>query len=157
MAGRVQIRPVHDGDAEYLAVHMRKADREEIWASGGRRPLEAIRRGLRLSTDTFVAERDGELACIWGFAPISLATGQAAPWMLGTDLMFRLGRSLSRVAMASFEYVAPVYPRLMNYVDARNTRSVAWLKSVGFTVHDPEPHGVAGLPFHRFEMEAAYV
>jgi len=44
------------------------------------------------------------------------------------------------------------YSHLENWVDARNTKAINWLRWLGFTVHDPVPFGVAGLPFHRFDM-----
>jgi hypothetical protein len=43
------------------------------------------------------------------------------------------------------------YDQLFNYVDARNLRSIAWLQHIGFQVFEPQPYGLEGLPFHRFE------
>lgn len=152
--GKVHVRTVRDGDAEYLAAHMREADREEVEAATGESPYEALVDGLRISTHAFAAERDGRLIALWGFTPISLLSGIGVPWMLGTDEVYRCGRSLTRVAKASFEHVQPLYPVLLNYVDARNTRAIRWLQFVGFQVFEAEPYGVAQLPFHRFEMRA---
>jgi len=41
---------------------------------------------------------------------------------------------------------------LYNYVDARNVKSIKWLRWLGFQLDEPAPYGVRGLPFHRFEL-----
>ena len=45
------------------------------------------------------------------------------------------------------------YTWLVNWVDDRNTCAIRWLKWMGFTIHEPEPYGVANLPFRRFDMK----
>lgn len=152
MAGRVLARAVREGDAEYLVEHLREADRLEVLASHGEDVLGAVRDAIICSTDVFAAERDGRLIALWGFMPVSLVSGVGCPWALGTDEMFRIGRSLTRLAQASLAVVGTTYPVLRNYVDARNTRSVAWLEFIGFEIGEPVPYGVAGLPFHPFWM-----
>ena len=44
---------------------------------------------------------------------------------------------------------------LLNFVDNRNIKAQNWLRWLGFTLEEPEPHGVAGLPFRRFWMRKA--
>jgi hypothetical protein len=42
---------------------------------------------------------------------------------------------------------------LENVVDARNTKSIRWLRRMGFEVLPAAPLGVEGRPFHLFVME----
>lgn len=97
---------------------------------------------------------NGELACVFGVAPLRGLLGkQAAPWMLGTPL---IDKHPSVLISESRKYVARMlsqYPHLFNCVDARNKRSIRWLKWLGFTIHPAAPYGVAQLPFHLFEMK----
>lgn len=152
--GKVLARMVAPGDVEYLVEHLREADRDEVRASHGAQVdlVRVVRQSVELSSHVFAAERDGRLIALWGFVPLSLLTGVGVPWALGTDEMFRIGPSLTRLAKASLRLMAPVYPTLRNYVDARNTRSVAWLERIGFEIGEAVPYGAAGLPFHPFRM-----
>jgi hypothetical protein len=50
-----------------------------------------------------------------------------------------------------------LFPVLENMVDARNTKSIKWLKRLGFTFGPPLPHPHSGLPFYPFEMRQDHV
>ena len=41
---------------------------------------------------------------------------------------------------------------MFNYVDARHTDAIRWLKWLGFTLHPATPYGPFDLPFHKFTM-----
>lgn len=142
------------GDAERLTENMRQADRDEVVASTGDNVLRAVRLSIGASESCKVAECDGGLLCIWGIAPLSLLSDEAAPWLLGTPAIYRHARLLTRTARGYCQDALGRYQLLANYVDARNTASIRWLRRIGFELQPPEPHGVAGLPFHRFEMRA---
>ena len=47
-------------------------------------------------------------------------------------------------------FVASLEFDVLNYVDARNTRAVSWFKWLGFEVSEPQPFGINGEPFHKF-------
>lgn len=49
------------------------------------------------------------------------------------------------------------YDMLFNYVDARHTASIRWLRRLGFSMEPAAPFGVDGVPFHRFEMRGETV
>jgi hypothetical protein len=46
------------------------------------------------------------------------------------------------------------FPHLVNFVHAKNTTSVRWLRRLGFTLHEAVPYGALGEPFHPFELRA---
>jgi hypothetical protein len=46
-----------------------------------------------------------------------------------------------------------VFPHLFNLVDARNKKSIRWLKRAGFLVHEPIVHGPHDMLFHPFEIK----
>lgn len=137
-----------------VASRMRRCDREEIWASSRSRPRASLARGVSTSVLCRTGLVDGRPACIFGVAPGSLLTGHGCPWMLAASGVDRASRPLARLSLPVVEAMNEVFPVLTNYVDARNLRTLRWLEWLGFTVFPAEPHGVDGLPFHRFERRA---
>lgn len=154
----IVIRDPEPGDAQALVDNLRPADRAEVSALIGEgRELDSVTEGLRISLYAWTATVDGEVACIFGVAPVNLLGGQGAPWMLGTPLIDKHRRAFMRLSPTYIARMLAVAPSLFNVVDARNVRAIGWLKRMGFTIHDPQPLGVAGLPFHLFTMEAGNV
>lgn len=138
-------------DCEILARSMRQCDMDEVRAACGR-SLDAsdLLDSVNNSPICVAVERNGRLLCIGGAARRSLLSTSGIPWMLGTHdldsngrLFMQHGRQCVSVLLGRFSY-------LENYVDARNLKSIRWLKRMGFAVHDPEPYGCAGLHFRRF-------
>jgi len=95
--------------------------------------------------------------CIFGVAPASLLGSVGVPWMIGTQEIDSHAKAFLRRNKAYVERMSELYNYLVNFVDARNTRAIGWLKWLGFTILEAQPHGPDGLPFHRFEMRAHHV
>ncbi len=130
---------------------MRERDRQELAASSGLNYERTLMLSLSLSRHALAAfGRKGELLCLFGFVPITLMGSDAAPWLVGTTHLERYPKVLTRDARRFTERVQQEYPRLVNYVDARNDHSIRWLRALGFTLDKPEPFGLHKLPFHRF-------
>lgn len=143
--------PAHVDD---LVANLRKADRAELVASGHTDAHRAITMSLSLSTHSLAALVDGRVGAILGVVPISMATGDGCPWMLGTDLVTSHGRALMAHTPPYIAAMLRTYPHLTNIVHAENTFAVRWLRRVGFEIHPAQPHPRTGVPFHRFEMRA---
>lgn len=137
-----------------LAAKLREADRWELMASGHADHRKAIADSLGLSTHMATALIDGRVAAIFGLVPLSLVTGVAAPWLLGTDLVTQHRRALMRLAPSYIAAMKRAYPHLVNLVHAENEFAVRWLRRAGFVLHPAQPHPASGAPFHRFEMKA---
>jgi hypothetical protein len=147
------IRWLRDGDIEALVANMRKADIDEVTAATGRPLDQIIIDAIRSSTWVMALDVDDELGMIFGVAPMGSTLGATgAPWALGTTAVERKPRALIELGPSYCELMLASYPHLYNYVDARNKRSIRWLKWLGFEFHDAQPYGAAGLPFHKFEM-----
>lgn len=152
------IREVRAGDAEALLANLRPADRDEVAALlGPGQERQAIEGGIALSVLCWTGTVDGEVAAIFGVTPINYLAGQGAPWLLGTPLIERHRGAFIRRNRPYIARMLAVFPTLLNVVDARNTKSIAWLDRMGFTIYPPMPLGVAGLPFHPFVMGALHV
>lgn len=149
----VTVVATEDWHIAALVADMREADIDEVTASVGGDLGRIVRASVDASVGPRTALIDGEVACIFGVAPLGGMLGSTgAPWMLGTRLLDRHPGALMRHCRRYVAEMLALYPRLINFVDARNVRSIRWLKRLGFTFHPAAPYGVAGLPFHRFEM-----
>lgn len=154
MAVEIVVRPVAEGDIEELAANIRPADLAECIASGYDDPLIALRHSCAWSTKSWTGTADGRVGCVMGVGPVSLLGGIGSPWLLGTAEIEKNAGAFIRRTMPYIQLMLKAYPHLVNHVDARNTRSVRWLKRVGFTMHAPVPYGPYQMPFHPFEMKA---
>lgn len=139
---------------EQVAAGMREADRQEVYAASGMDAERALRLGAEMSRECYAGVVDGEAVCIFGVAAPSMLSSTGVPWMLGTDKLERHANALMRVGRRAVAAWMRSYDLLENYVDSRNTKSIQWLCRLGFTIHDAEPRGPFGLPFHRFTRRA---
>lgn len=152
---KVLIRELQLGDTEALLADLRQADRAELEALvGPGQEAKMLDRSIDASLSCWAYTVNGELAAIFGVAPVSVLEGQGLPWMLGTSLIERFPGAFIRQCRPYIARMLAVCPSLVNVVDARNVRSIAWLKRMGFTVLPAEPMGAAGLPFHPFFLNA---
>lgn len=151
----VLVRAPRRADIAELVATLRPLDRQELEASHGGDLHDAVRHALAVSPHRWAMEVDGALALLGGVAPVSLVGGIGSPWLLGTTVLDRRGGVLTRVCLGYRDLALGLYPALVNYVDARNTTSIRWLKRLGFSVADqPVPYGPRGTLFYRFELRS---
>lgn len=149
----VLIRPTQPGDADTLFDNLRPADMAECLAYGDPDVLGGIRDSIRRSMLCWTADIDGELVAVLGVVPLNFIGGIGSPWMLGTTALDRHARVLVRETPDYIARMLRAFPHLINYVHADNTTSVRWLRRLGFTLHEPAPHGPLGALFRRFELK----
>ena len=134
-----------------IAPYLRRADVEEIWASSGVNPTFAVaysiahskyRRAVLLNRKPVVLFGVGEL-------PGSSETS-GVPWLVATDEIEKHPVTFYRRSKSIISEMKHNYEYLTNWVDARNTLSLRWLKWSGFDIEDPAPFGSFGLMFHKF-------
>lgn len=142
-----------DDDIAYLARHMRARDVEEIQAASGCNPLTSVRRSVATSVWARSFFLNGQLMCIAGLALFEGGT-LAAPWALSTHMLDLHPKAFVKHSREIVRDLLAIHPHLMNFVDARNTKSIRWLRGVGFTILPAIPYGASGLPFHPFAMRA---
>ncbi len=138
-------------DIAIIAANMRHADKLEAEAMAACGPEEALLRSIQLSHEAVVARVGGEPVCIYGLGVGSMLGGMARPWLMGTDVIDFHCMTFLRANRAVVREWATRYD-LENYVDARHTKAIRWLRWLGFKLDAPEAFGPFGMPFHRFEM-----
>jgi len=139
-------------DASYLAQYMRDSDKLELRLSSGDDLEATLEQSFKASSVCRTACINGIPCCIFGVAP--LFDEVAAPWMVATKAVYRFKGKLITDAQRWLESIKPDFSRLVNFVHAENTTSIAWLSRLGFTVGGVTPeYGVGKAPFRIFHME----
>ena len=140
-------------DPRHAAIipYLRQADAREIWAAAGLSPGFAVAYSIAYSRDAWAVLLDGKPAVVFGVGVMADAGNiLGIPWLVATDEIERHPVRFYRTSKKVIALMKRRYARLMNWVDARNTLSVRWLKWAGFTIEEPAPWGAQGLMFHRF-------
>ena len=143
------VRTAELEDCSWVAEHIREADLQEILAYSGSTPKDALVAGFHHSDIPFTVVVGGEPAAIFGASPVEQGVG--AVWLLGTDGILKNTTRFLRESRFWLDQCARPYDILFNYVDARNTVHIKWIKWLGFTViNTHKEFGVEKRPFHEF-------
>ncbi len=148
---KISYRTPNAQDIALLASKMRDSDRAEITASSGADVQETLRASVAISIAPVAVEIDGELAGIFGDVHVAQQPDKGVVWFIATPLWDKHPLLLTKEAAKIMRGWFEKYTVLFNYVDARNTKSIRWLKVLGFTFNDAVPFGVEQRPFHYFE------
>lgn len=148
MDSRIRIVPAAFRHVNFIARRMRTIDRLEVEAFG-RTPKQALRHGLLSSSKAWTALVDLEPHAMFGVVEQNALTGDAVPWFLGTDEVYKHGRELLMWGRSILKHMGDSR-RLSNYVSSDNHRAIRLLQAWGFTVAD-EVIEVGNVPFRYFE------
>ena len=136
---------------ETIAANLRQSDVEEVKASSALPPRDALFASHALSTHAYVVHsQEGGPIAVFGAAPHPLP-GVGIVWMLGTDGIRGEAYSIAKQTRPYLDELNAAYPILWNFIDARNSVSMRWLRWGGFKVLADHPnHGPQGRLFHTF-------
>lgn len=134
---------------------MRQADREEVLASGGKSPAEALIWSLRKSSAAWTALIDGRPEVMFGVGDLDILSGIGAPWLLGTDAVEKHHVAFLRLSVDFRAQLLARYSILRNFVHDKNTVSKRWLRWLGFELS--EPIRFRGHEFRKFELRSGNV
>lgn len=127
---------------KHIAENMRQADIDEVSASSGMDPHEALMVSFRLSSHAWVFTGQGGGAIgVFGVVPHSHLPDVGIVWMLGTDDIKTEALGIARRTRPYIREMNEAYGLLWNYVDARNETSIRWLKWGGFRLLEPHRFG----------------
>lgn len=133
-----------------MAPHVRQADVNELLATGYWNAEEALHDSVAHSTQAWAGFVDGEIVCMFGVCPRNLVMGEGSPWLLSTDKIVQHQKIFLRRCKFFVDQMGRDYNQLINYVDARNTVAIRWLRWLGFDIEPAKLHGLLTVPFHRF-------
>lgn len=148
MDSRITLVPAQHKHIGRIARLMREIDQEECRAMG-REPKQALRFAISASSKVWTALVDGRPEAMFGVVVDSALTGDATPWFLGTDEVYRHGRALLMWGPGIIARLCDSRLTLRNLVSARNSRAIRLLRHWGFIVGKEQVmvRGVAFLPF----------
>lgn len=153
----IAFRPPIEEDAALLAPRLRAADKAELSAISNRSYGVTLRLSIVTSDEPMAVVQDNQLIAVFGVGRASVMSTTGVPWLLGSDPLDRLPRTLLPLSRAVITHWRQKYPVMINHVSADHHKSIRWLKWLGFTVHPAEPFGQFGNPFHKFEMRSDHV
>lgn len=146
----IEFVPALRDHARALAPRLRDADREEVKAQSGLAPGAALLASVAMGNATAALE-DGVVIALFGCPRWSVLGEGGVPWMLGCNRVLEIPTVVLRHNKRFVEQWRSEFAYLSNHVDARNEVSIRWLRWLGFTIHDPAPHGPYGMAFHKFD------
>ena len=144
------VRPATIKDALQLAPKVRIADREEIRASNGVSPLEALVTPFSIDESknyTIVGTiNEGVIGMFWACPTKDTAYGVA--WLISSENLFKHTKQFMKECPYWISQMGNGYEYLYNWVDKRNWKSLKWLQFLGFEPKEEmKQYGVGKLPF----------
>ena len=137
-------------DVMQIARNAREADKKEAFLFSGKTLLENLNNTPGLYSNSQVWEVDGKVVCLFGVTPFE--DGNNVLWFLATDEFDNHRKTISKVGKKIFDEVVKDYDYLFNYVHADHTKALRWIKWLGCEVREPEPLGINGEMFCKFEV-----
>lgn len=144
----VRASPAHVGR---IANKMRPDDVAECEAMGFT-PKRALRHSLIASSEVWTAKVDGVPEAMFGLVITNALCGEARPWMLGSEAIYRHPREMIRGGEKVLGRWLDSSSCLSNYVSAGNHRAIRMLRRWGCKI-GKEVIMFAGLEFVTFTLE----
>ena len=143
------VRKAELKDALELAPKIRKGDRQEIMASNGATPLEALvipftEKGKIYS---IIGTKSEGVIGMFGSVP-SKEKGYGVVWLLSSEDLFKHLKQFIKECPKWVADMSKDYEHVYNFVDERNWKSLKWLQFLGF---EPKQKigdfGIGKMPF----------
>lgn len=157
-ASKPYVRRAITADATELAPNLRQDDLDEIAVGSGWEPEEALVNALMVSAQSWAIIHEGAVVALFGVA--GLPGGGGTPWMMASEGLVRISKSLLRESRLWVRIMLVRYGSLQNLVWAGNSKHIEWLRWLGFHIaEDPtfiERNG-RNVPFFHFHLKDNHV
>ena len=143
------LRVATEEDCIYLSKRLRQEDFQEIKAVSGFSPLLSLIIGLKASdVPLVICNKKNKPVAMLGVVPQGLF---GAIWMVGTEDLKKISLSFIRNCKGVCDVLQKNYQLLNNFVDARNTLHINWLKWMGFSfINKHQRYGIERRLFYEF-------
>ncbi|MCM8743625.1 phage protein Gp13 family protein [Pseudomonas koreensis] len=148
-----EVLPVTAEDVAIILPIVRQADIDEITEALGIPMQRALLEAITGSLNAKKIVVDGLVVAVFGDAPYSILGSVGVPWLISTVHVERHARAFLKVCKPEVQGMLTRHRHLMNYVDARNTAAIRWLKWLGFNFAPAAPYGAKRFLFHQFTMD----
>lgn len=150
--GNVLVRDSVPSDPGKMAPRMRESDKQEVEASHGHTPYEALVHSFRVSPACFTVVYKNEVVAMFGVTADKRMNGLASIWFLSTDDIVKMKKTWLKLSKSTIQSMLITFPILYNFVQVGNEASIKWLKWLGAEFGDPSPYGKQGFPFLPFKF-----
>ena len=143
------VRKAELKDALELAPKIRKGDRQEIMASNGASPLEALVIPFTQEGKIYsiIGTKSEGVIGMFGSSPVK-EKGYGIVWLLSSEDLFKHIKQFIKECPKWVHDMSKDYEHVYNFVDERNWKSLKWLQFLGF---EPKrkigDFGVGKIPF----------
>lgn len=144
------VRRATKADALYIAENLREADRQEVLAASGGDPRIILPALVDPRWETLCAGMGDTPVVLFGCHEVYENPDVGVIWMLSTPVINRHRRLFMRCARRFVDVFHKRHTVLTNFIDARNTVHIRWLKLLGFKMLRRVPYGAQSLPFIEF-------
>lgn len=138
-------------DCEAVIADIRPADEAELIASDGDARMAVIK-GWLASPSYCWAGYDERGRTLGVFGVYAESWYWSCPWLVGTRALESHRREFAALSFRVFPRVRARFPNMRNFVDARNSASIAWLSRLGFEMGEAVRRGPYGLRFIPFRI-----
>ena len=143
------VRKAELKDALELAPKIRKGDRQEIMASNGVSPLEALVTPFTQEGKIYsiIGTTSEGVIGMFGSVP-SLEKGFGVVWLLSSETLFKHTKQFIKECPKWVDEMSEGYEYVYNFVDERNWKSLKWLQFLGFEPKNKiGDFGIGKMPF----------
>ena len=147
------VRPASDRDIARVIGNMRDADRMELAAISPLAPEQTFRQTIARSEGVMAGCVLDEPAALMGVAHRSIAGSVGLPWMLGTELVQEYQFVFLRYCKPWIAEQLDRWNTLEGWVSVDNTRSIRWLRWLGFKFEKAKPLPPYSHLFHRYTLD----
>lgn len=129
-------------DCFQVAKYMRKQDADEAWSANHFSPIETALGCFHLSSMSYTIDRNGFAVGMFGIIPRNMVGDSAMIWMLCTEGISGIEKTVVRNSRKFVDYMLNYYPSLFSYVSVENHVSFKWLRFMGAKFGQLEPYGI---------------
>lgn len=129
------VRPSVRADSTALAQRLRASDVEEVEALNGLPAAQELHNSFDQSVECWTVLNHGVQVAMFGVSqPDSTPKNEGMIWMLAANIADtdEAILALGKISRQWYRAIAHKHDRLFNYVDVKNTRTIRWLKWLGF-------------------------
>jgi len=147
------VRPAKLEDSLQLAPKIRKGDRQEIMASDGASPLEALvipftQKNAKIYS--IIGTKSEGVIGMFGSSPTK-EKGYGVVWLLSSETLFKHTKQFIKECPKWVNDMSKGYKYVYNFVDERNWKSLKSLKWLQFLGFEPRrkigDFGIGKMPF----------
>lgn len=151
MTKRAMVLPVSVDEADEIAKIVRQADIDEITGALGIEMVNGLRVCFGGSCKASKIVVGDKIVAVFGDAIHDRDTG--VPWLISTIHVEKRAKQFLRVCKPEVHEMLTRHAQLVNFVDARNTQAIRWLKWLGFEFgEETVPYGPKGYAFYGFTL-----